>query len=637
MRLKSIKLNNIGLYKSKRIEFPYGGKNNRIIVWGNNGAGKTTLINSVKVGLLGKAAVQMTFPEYCNYVKNSLISNRCDIQDEKASVEIEFELNDNHQSNIYRIVRTWFEENEVFNENDYIYQDGMELNVDEKDHIKNVIARAFPPSLLDVIIFDGENAIKILNEGKMSILIKDILYSVFGMDIYSALSKDLSGFLRSAKSNSDISTSEQLDFIKIESEYKAALKNFKKLDNLYVEQNKKRIDKLREINFTVKRFSEKTGIDVQDIEELNKNLSHADLNKEKMNADLKHIYEEILPLKMVHGQIRKIVEKLDGNQAYKALKNINFLKNYFSDDNKAEDWLNHLSELLPKDIPSFAYDLSENDIQTIREVNLVLNQYTKEEMLKAIDLKNDYLKEIRAKIEIANKTESTEAKELLEKLENLYNEFDAVSSILETLEKEKNESEEILTTVKNEYQILKTSITKQKKESSGYVSALQYRDVIDEFIEDNTKKICERIDIELLEYLHAMKFRNDSIGTVVISPKTFEINLFEKSGEIIPSILFSAGEKQVLLGLVLKAALSVSNIDCFFLFDTPVGRLDKKNREIFTKEVIFSISDQAIIFATDSDYSENDYQKIRSNITSEYRLVRDEKDRIVAKIGSIYK
>ena len=69
MKLKSIKLKNIGLYKDKIIEFPYKDQKNTIIVWGNNGAGKTTLINSVKIGLLGKNAVQMTYPDYCDFIK----------------------------------------------------------------------------------------------------------------------------------------------------------------------------------------------------------------------------------------------------------------------------------------------------------------------------------------------------------------------------------------------------------------------------------------------------------------------------------------------------------------------------------------------------------------------------------------
>ena len=635
MKLKSIKLQNIGLYKNEVIEFPYKSKST-IIIWGNNGAGKTTLINSVKVGLLGKNAVQMTYPEYCDFIKSKLISTRCNIKRENASIEIEIELNDNNKKDVYRVIRNWSEKNGVFVENDYIYQGDLELKVDDKDYIKNVINRTLPSSLLDVIVFDGENAINILNEGKMSKLIKEILYSVFGMDIYSALSKDLSVFLHSAKSNNNISTEEQLNFIKIETNYKAALKNFKKFEGLVKEQKKQKVDKLRELNFIINRFAEKTGIGVEDLELLNKNLANVESNKEKMNADLKFISEEILPLKLVHRRIKEIIHKIDDNQSYNALKSINSLKLYFENVDEARVPLKKLESLLPEEIPPFAYDYEDSEVTLIKKVNSILSTYTKESMMNLIDEKNDYLKDIKEKIEISKKVETNESKKLLMNLENLYKDIETIDISLSTLEEEKNNSEVYLNDIKKEYTEKKLDITKQKKESSSYIAALKYRESIDEFIKTNIITVCAKINNILFNYLSEMKFRNDSIGRVEISPKTFEINLFEKKGEVIPSYWFSAGEKQVLLGLIIKASLSLSNIDCFFLFDTPVGRLDKKNREIFTKEVIFSVSDQAFIFATDSDYSEDDYDKIKSNVSLEFKLKRNEIDEIIAVEGSAY-
>lgn len=636
MKLKSIKLKNIGLYKDKIIEFPYKDQKNTIIVWGNNGAGKTTLINSVKIGLLGKNAVQMTYPDYCDFIKSKIISTRCNIQNDFASIEIEFELNNNNKKEIYRIVRSWSEESEVFIESDSIYQGDLKLNVEDKDYIKNIINRSLPSSLLDVIVFDGENAINILNEGKMSTLIKDILYSVFNMDIYNALSKDLNSFLRSANSNSDISTDDQLKFIKLETEYKAALKNHKKLENLIEQQNKNKTNKLRELRFSLNRFSEKTGIDVHDIEKLNAHLENAHTHKEKMYSDLKYINEEILPLKLVHKRIKELINTINENKSYAAQKSLINLKEFFLDSEEAELLLEKLELLLPKEGPSINYDFKEYEITTVRNIDSVLSTYTKDTMLKAIDTKNDYLRDIRNKLKIASKTESKESKELLANLENLYNEISEINNILDTLEDEKQTADMHLNNTKAAYSEIKAIITKQKKESSSYVTALKYRESIDEFVKLNIENICYSINNKLTSYLEKMNFRNNSIGRVEISTKSFEINLYEKDGKIIPSYLFSAGEKQVLLGLVIKAALSLSEVDCFFLFDTPVGRLDKKNREIFTKEVIFSVSDQAFIFATDSDYSEDDYHKIQSNISSEFRLKRNEFDEIIATEDSVY-
>ena len=98
----------------------------------------------------------------------------------------------------------------------------------------------------------------------------------------------------------------------------------------------------------------------------------------------------------------------------------------------------------------------------------------------------------------------------------------------------------------------------------------------------------------------------------------------------------SAGEKQILLGLVIKESLRLAKSDTFFLFDTPVGRLDTKNRSIFTDQVILKIADQVMIFATDSDYTMSDYKNLNGKFTQELRLSRNENDEIVAIKGSIY-
>ena len=75
MKIKSVTLNNIGLYSNERINFNYEG-DNLIIVWGNNGAGKTTLLNSIKVALFGEEAFQYNRDQYFKFIREGLVSSR---------------------------------------------------------------------------------------------------------------------------------------------------------------------------------------------------------------------------------------------------------------------------------------------------------------------------------------------------------------------------------------------------------------------------------------------------------------------------------------------------------------------------------------------------------------------------------
>ena len=508
---------------------------------------------------------------------------------------------------------------------------------EKREQVLNTIARLLPPSLLDVIIFDGENAINILNEGKMSSLIKTIIYSVFGMDVYSGLSKDLSTFLRSGKSNGETSTEERMSFITLENDYKNAHSNVEKIEKLLKQENDKKTAILREISYTAKRFNDKTGIKIEGIEEINANISDAKTQKEKMDSDIKYVNEEILPLKMVHARLKKALVEIDKERPYLVLKNIEELKKYFSETKQAIELLESLEQFIPEDSEEIKHNLSDSEYKVLSNVDQVLKNYSKESLLRSMEQKNDFMMEVRNKLEIAEKVQDPSSRELIAKIESLYEQLQETVNIVNELTSENDKYTEELYSIKNEYDLRKSIITKQKKESDSYLAALNYRDVIDHFIDENVKSICSDLNMRVESDLRKMKFRNDSIGKVDISPKTFEINLFEKNGTLIPSELFSAGEKQVLLGLIIKDSLSISNIDTFFLFDTPVGRLDIDNRRVFTNEVIFNVAEQVAVFATNSDYTKKDYKGISKRITKEVMLKRDSKDQIIIVDGGIYK
>ena len=636
MRLLSIQLTNIGLYKNEIIRFPAEEKKSTMIFWGNNGAGKTTFINAVKISLLGKDAFQMSYPDYCQFIKNKIISTRSTGDKLEAGVSVEIEIKINNQNKSYFIKRHWIVTGNDFVESVSVVCDGNTLDYEKKERILNIISRLLPPSLLDVIIFDGENAINILNNGDMGKLIRSIIFSVFGMDVYAALSKDLNTFLRSGKSNSSRTTTEQYEFLKLESDYKIALNNYQRVEKLLSEEINSRTAKIREASFLAKKFSEKTGISIDGIEKINENIANSESEREKLNAEIRYISEEILPLKLVHSRIKKIISEIEQEKPFTATKYIKELRKLLSNFDGALDLLTQLEDYLPEGDRTLKHDLSDHDLNTLLNTDSILNKYSKKSMLDVLDNKNDFLKEAKKQLEVSSKVNDQESQEIIKKLEALYGEIEISSNMVANFESEKIDAFDQLDQLKKSYDLAKAAITKQKKESSSYITAMQYRDSIDLFISNNISRVCKELNEKIGKDLTEMNFRNGSIKKVEISTKTFDLELYESGGKIIPSHLFSAGEKQVLLGLVIKEALSISKIDTFFLFDTPVGRLDVGNRSVFTKQVIFNVAEQVAIFATDSDYSKEDYQSIKDSITKEVRLLRDENDEIVVADGGIY-
>jgi DNA sulfur modification protein DndD len=66
--------------------------------------------------------------------------------------------------------------------------------------------------------------------------------------------------------------------------------------------------------------------------------------------------------------------------------------------------------------------------------------------------------------------------------------------------------------------------------------------------------------------------------------------------------------------------VKVSKRELFFVFDTPLARLDKQNRKNFITQIIKKISDQSIVLSTDSEFVDVFFDLIDSSIAKKYKL-----------------
>jgi len=636
MKIKSVTLNNIGLYSNERINFNYEG-DNLIIVWGNNGAGKTTLLNSIKVALFGEEAFQYNRDQYFKFIREGLVSSRCNEISFSASISIDILINENNRYRDYTFLRKWDINNENIDEVLEIYFDNKKLNFIEKEELVKRTKLTLPPSLLDVIIFDGEKAINILNNNEMPKLIKNIVYTTFGMDVYANLSKDLSLYLRNINLSDTSTSSEQLKLIELENNYKSSLLEYNKLSNTINELNKEMLSNKRSLSMHSKFIFEKTGINFEEILDFQKNLNDEVDNKKKVDDEARYILETILPYKILHSKIKELLVVIEKEKPFQVLNNINILKSFFANDLDSIKMINDLEKKIKSNEEvTFKYNISNFESEKIELLNSTLNNYTKEKLLDFYQNKNQNYLIIKEKQKQIEKLNDPICNEKISQILDLTNTISNLNQTLVDLSNKLDESEILLSLAKFNYDQYKKEMLKVKKTSNTYTNVLAYRELIDEFIINNIKKICKDLNHNLLSELSRINFRNGSIKKVEISPKSFEVKLFEKNNKLVSSSLFSAGEKQILLGLVIKESLELSDNDTFFLFDTPVGRLDMNNRSLFTNEVIMKISDQVIVFATDSDYSEKDYNLIKENITQELILKRNELDEIIVDNNSIY-
>lgn len=636
MKLVSIELYNIGLYKNQAISFETG-KKSTCLFWGNNGSGKTTFINSIKVGLLGHKAFSFSYDEYVKFIKNNLISSRCSESNIRAGIKICIEMKEQNELRNYYINRDFSVKNEVLEENVNVFYEDEKLDFIEKEELLNRVEQKLPPSLLDVIIFDGESAINIINNNEIHKLIRSIVYAVFGMDIYANLIKDLNMYLKNMSNDSTDSGEDQLKLVNMESRYRESVVEYNAIASTLETYNKQKISIMSTLTMLLRRLSEKTGVKFDEIADVKNELNSLQSNKKNLDDEIRYVNEEVLPLKLLCKNLRLVLEEIEKERPYLILNNIHVLQKYFAQDEKTLKKLYEMELSINREgLSEIKYNISEADLERLNSIDSLLKEYSKEKLSSYFSIKNTAFDAIKTKVASLEKLNDKESKEIISSIEeidakifDIQGEIFHVESHLAIVYQERE-------TAKRDYESYKKTLFARKKESNSYVSILLYKEAIEEFFDLNIEDICKKLTSEVYYELRRIGFRNESITNVFISPKTFEVKLFEDNGRLIPSNSFSAGEKQILLGMVLKQAIALSKIDTFFLFDTPVGRLDISNRSLFTNEVILKVSDQVGVFATDSDYSKEDYKQIKPLLTKEMKLVRNSKDQIVVNPGSIY-
>ena len=227
---------------------------------------------------------------------------------------------ENNRYRDYTFLRKWDINNENIDEVLEIYFDNKKLNFIEKEELVKRTKLTLPPSLLDVIIFDGEKAINILNNNEMPKLIKNIVYTTFGMDVYANLTKDLSLYLRNINLSDTSTSSEQLKLIELENNYKSSLLEYNKLSNTINELNKEMLSNKRSLSMHSKFIFEKTGINFEEILDFQKNLNDEVDNKKKVDDEARYILETILPYKILHSKIKELLAVIEKEKTISSFK-----------------------------------------------------------------------------------------------------------------------------------------------------------------------------------------------------------------------------------------------------------------------------------------------------------------------------
>lgn len=619
MKINSVVLTNIGPYSgTQEFSFATSKQSNIVLIGGKNGSGKTTLLQSLRIGLLGALSYGFVNNNatYYKHVRDLVSRNKSD--DELSSIFMELELAYKNNIVLAQLTRTWNCSQDKLEETISVYLDGSLLTQKETFEFQSYLYIALPPMLLDAFTFDGESIGKVIENDQIQLLLRNSFDSIFGTSYIYQMQSDLQEYILSNQFSNgysdEIKLLQTLNEIKIT---RHSIKSYESELNIlegYVKEC------AFESNQLFSEYRSRGGISKSEHLELLNELDNRKRMLNEYDKDLIRFLENDAPIIIASKLLESALKKANKEKIYsynnliiemkEAIRDYNFdelirLTTFNNKKMKPIHMFRQKELATIKEVLKNAkknYELIRNKHSYIRDIE---EQMTMLSAINSVDQNNDLLKTLLSKIdEINNRRNHSELK-----IDELKNNIGLLKVKLHDL----SEQLEMLNSKKNAV---------YGKDNSINLASIAIQ-ISDEFSKEYT--ISKLADVEMVAtsiFVQTIQKKN-YIRSIKID-QDFRITILSEDNQIINYKAFSAGEKQLLVSSIIWAIIKSSDRDGFFIFDTPLARLDSENRASFIKNIVQSISNQVIILSTDSEFVGEYYDLILNRVSKQYLLSFDD-------------
>ena len=615
MKINYIKLNNIGPYLGEhKFDLNTNSSKNIVLIGGKNGAGKTTFLKALKYGLFGSFSLgfKTDTESYFNEI-DTILNNQ---SSNDFYIEIEFEYVENFELKKYTLKRSWKKNLSSITEHVKIIYDDVLLDDYETKELTDKLRAITSPQLINSYIFDGEKIGAIIENGETASYLEEIFNSIFSIDMIEQTKKDLENYLsKKADESKAKSQIDSINYINKINTLKNEIKmNENNLNSYIASRNNLLI--MRKNN--VDNFYKLGGLTKKQQEIHMKKIAQFNLEKEKMSKIIRSFIENDLPLYM----------------------NLNLLEDalaqcYMERQNKFPKYLEEIEKIVNMDLSEAKTKLLENIFYcdsihslTEEEVDELSNRImmiVKNSEEVGPYLRNKYVKTDEYKLMKKNILDN----ENIEAINNILEENEKIDKSILELENTIKELESQLQKNRTEldmyYLLYEKSAEELKKESlldSSFMIGKTALDISEKFIKRITKYKLKQVSNTALEIFNDT-IRKKNFLTELNITKDFELELYNSLKIKIDPKTLSAGEMQILISSLIWAMFRIAGRREMFIFDTPLARLDKDNRQNFIDKIISTISSQVVILSTDSEFIGKNLSIIENKIYNKYLLNYD--------------
>lgn len=684
MKFSNIVISNFRqYYGSINIDLTTNADKNIIVIGGKNGYGKSNFLLSIvwclygdKISLIDdnfKKEIQKE-KNYSSFMQQSINwtakkENKNIFSSSITISDIELpELNNLSSNSDSIIIKRTFDVstmNEHLSVVDAVSK--IEIFDDENDKLNFINDYLIPLDAAKFVFFDAEKISEIANlsikeEGSF---INDALGKILGLDIYEDLIEDIEFYINNLKKEGATKNlQEQI----------ADKENAVKLSNIDIEKlEEENAEKLKEIDELKKKIREydnlisrhsKNGNSTFDREAI---LIQIDKLKEKENELNERFNElsEIIPLAILTGKLEEVNEHLElqerneisqSSSKENSEKIENFIELLFNKPPEPENSNMSLKdkmfyyekaqsialELFKSDYDfkelDFEHDLNNSEKKLIADAISLVNTQSKDLFETTIEEYNEIKIKISELNKIINKVDADLEDELI--LEYIANKDTAEYDITE---KNRNigENNQQINKLKNDIirinqqlvsLVRKVDINEQNKLKIN--KSNEYIDVLNLFLDEQKNRHKESLEKTILSELKILmhklnskennnKFIEDVKVTILATGQGMKITLSDQDDNEIRKESLSSGEKQIYISCLIKAILNESIQSLPIFIDTPLGRLDEEHRDNITRNYYPALSEQVILFSTNSEITPKRFKDISNNVAKSYLMIND--------------
>ena len=684
MKFSNIKINNFRqYYKTVDFDLSTNEDKNIVVIGGKNGYGKTNFLLSIVWCLYGEKISQIddNFKKEIQKEKNysSFMQQSINWSAQKEGIdtfsvsilveEIELPEISKLSSNADKVLITRSRNTSTTEEKLSIIDpiSNIEIFDNEEDKFNFINDYIIPIDAAKFVFFDAEKIAEIANlsikeEGSF---INDALGKILGLDNYETLIDDFEFYINTLKKEGATRNLQE----QIIDKEKAI-----DLSNLEIEKlEEENAEKLKEIDELKKEIRKFDSLISQNSKQGSSNFDRETIVAEIDKLKIKEIelterfteLSEIIPLTILAGKLEEVKEHI-------SIQETNEISQKSSKENseKIENFIELLFNRPPdpenstmsfrdktfyyekaKRLGSELYN-TESEYQEL-EFEHDLNNAEKNLIFDAINLVNSQSSDLfQSTIEEFNVINSRKS-ELMKILSKVDADLvdDIVLDYLAKKETAENKTTEYNRKIgENTQQInkVKKDITRFNQELVTLRSKVEinaqnklkiketekYIDTLNTFLEEQKSRhknsLEKTILIELKTLMHKLsseennsKFIEDVKVTILASGQGMKITLLDQDDNEIRKESLSSGEKQIYISCLIKAILNESIQSLPIFIDTPLGRLDEEHRDSITKKYYPALSEQVVLFSTNSEITPKRFRDISENIAKSYLLVND--------------